>query len=325
MRFGLAILNVPLPDTRRGREFVFSAILLEISYLQIRLARRSRVWQPVSRSQSILGNSPDRAYGLPAHCQMQSVDDFRARCAALGLTIEAEDAIETAPASPLAQPIDVEGRRLGNRWVIHPMEGWDGEADGRVSELVRPAVAELRAQRRQMDLGGRSDGGSARGPRESAAVGDQRIDRGIAEVAARRLAGDPSSGVRSADDLLTGFQLTHSGRFSRPTQAGPAPKILYRHPLLDRKFGLADDHPILTDDEIKRIIDRFIAAGRIAERCGAEFVDVKHCHGYLGHEFLSAVTRPGPYAGLSRTARGSCGRLSREFGRLPRASRSGYA
>ena len=27
------------------------------------------------------------------------------------------------------------------------------------------------------------------------------------------------------------------------------------------------------------------------------FVDVKHCHGYLGHEFLSAVDRPGRYGG----------------------------
>ncbi len=27
------------------------------------------------------------------------------------------------------------------------------------------------------------------------------------------------------------------------------------------------------------------------------FVDVKHCHGYLGHEFLSAVDRPGGYGG----------------------------
>jgi 2,4-dienoyl-CoA reductase-like NADH-dependent reductase (Old Yellow Enzyme family) len=26
-------------------------------------------------------------------------------------------------------------------------------------------------------------------------------------------------------------------------------------------------------------------------------VDVKHCHGYLGHEFLSAYSRPGPYGG----------------------------
>src|SRR5207248_2839715 len=25
--------------------------------------------------------------------------------------------------------------------------------------------------------------------------------------------------------------------------------------------------------------------------------DLKHCHGYLGHEFLSAVDRPGPYGG----------------------------
>ena len=28
-----------------------------------------------------------------------------------------------------------------------------------------------------------------------------------------------------------------------------------------------------------------------------DFVDVKHCHGYLGHEFLSAYTREGRYGG----------------------------
>ena len=30
---------------------------------------------------------------------------------------------------------------------------------------------------------------------------------------------------------------------------------------------------------------------------GADFVDLKHCHGYLLHEFLSAFTRPGKYGG----------------------------
>ena len=39
-----------------------------------------------------------------------------------------------------------------------------------------------------------------------------------------------------------------------------------------------------------------IAAKR-AQQCGFDFVDIKHCHGYLGHEFLSAITRPGPYGG----------------------------
>ena len=48
---------------------------------------------------------------------------------------------------------------------------------------------------------------------------------------------------------------------------------------------------------MRRIIDRFVGAAAIAERCGADFVDVKHCHGYLGHEFLGAVTRPGPFGG----------------------------
>ena len=53
----------------------------------------------------------------------------------------------------------------------------------------------------------------------------------------------------------------------------------------------------MSDDDIARIIERFIAAARVAEQCGARFVDIKHCHGYLGHEFLSAYSRPGPYGG----------------------------
>ena len=36
---------------------------------------------------------------------------------------------------------------------------------------------------------------------------------------------------------------------------------------------------------------------KLAWEAGYQFVDVKHCHGYLGHEFLSAYQRPGPYGG----------------------------
>jgi 2,4-dienoyl-CoA reductase-like NADH-dependent reductase (Old Yellow Enzyme family) len=35
----------------------------------------------------------------------------------------------------------------------------------------------------------------------------------------------------------------------------------------------------------------------LAQKAGFDFVDVKHCHGYLGHEFLSAVDRDGKYGG----------------------------
>ncbi len=35
----------------------------------------------------------------------------------------------------------------------------------------------------------------------------------------------------------------------------------------------------------------------MAWKLGFDFVDIKHCHGYLGHEFLSAHTREGRYGG----------------------------
>jgi 2,4-dienoyl-CoA reductase-like NADH-dependent reductase (Old Yellow Enzyme family) len=53
----------------------------------------------------------------------------------------------------------------------------------------------------------------------------------------------------------------------------------------------------MTDAEIDGLIGDYIRAARRAQTIGFDFVDVKHCHGYLGHEFLSAVTRPGKYGG----------------------------
>src|SRR5207248_9012232 len=58
-----------------------------------------------------------------------------------------------------------------------------------------------------------------------------------------------------------------------------------------------DDSLVISDDYIKRLIDAYIAVARIAARVGFHFVDVKHCHGYLGHEMLSAFTRSGPFGG----------------------------
>jgi 2,4-dienoyl-CoA reductase-like NADH-dependent reductase (Old Yellow Enzyme family) len=102
----------------------------------------------------------------------------------------------------------------------------------------------------------------------------------------------------SADDLVVGLQITHSGRFCRPNRKDLLePKILYHHPVLDRRLSIPPDYPALLDSEVSRIVDHFIEAARLAFEAGFDFVDVKHCHGYLGHEFLTAVDRPGPYGG----------------------------
>jgi 2,4-dienoyl-CoA reductase-like NADH-dependent reductase (Old Yellow Enzyme family) len=101
-----------------------------------------------------------------------------------------------------------------------------------------------------------------------------------------------------AEDLVVGLQLTHSGRFCKPNdQKKMEPQILYYHPVLNKKFGLADDYPTMKDDDIDSLIDDFVKAAVLAQRAGFHFVDLKHCHGYLGHEFLSARTRGGKYGG----------------------------
>jgi 2,4-dienoyl-CoA reductase-like NADH-dependent reductase (Old Yellow Enzyme family) len=73
--------------------------------------------------------------------------------------------------------------------------------------------------------------------------------------------------------------------------------ILYHHPLLDPIFNVSPAMPVLSDAQIETLIEDFVRAAKQAYEIGFEFVDLKHCHGYLGHEFLSAVTRPGPYGG----------------------------
>ena len=57
---------------------------------------------------------------------LKTVADFRSHLASLGLDLPCEDAIASGADSPLAQPIPdltVNGKRIGNRWAIHPMEG----------------------------------------------------------------------------------------------------------------------------------------------------------------------------------------------------------
>jgi 2,4-dienoyl-CoA reductase-like NADH-dependent reductase (Old Yellow Enzyme family) len=72
---------------------------------------------------------------------------------------------------------------------------------------------------------------------------------------------------------------------------------LYRHPYLDEKYNLPADHPVMSDDEIRQLIDQFVQAAVLVQNAGFDFVDLKHCHGYLGHEFLSAIDRECDYGG----------------------------
>ncbi|MGQ9889092.1 MAG: oxidoreductase [Aggregatilineales bacterium] len=228
--------------------------------------------------------------------QLKTPDVFRAYLASIEADLPFDDALETGPGAPLAQPLQIGPFTVGNRFCVLPMEGWDGTRDGRPSRLTLRRWRRFGAGGAKLIWGGeavavRHDG---RANPNQLVIHADTVDDLAALRAALVAAHVEHHG--SAADLLIGLQLTHSGRYSRP-DGPPAPRALYRHPLLDRHVGIADDSALLIDSDIRALIGDFARAAALAQRAGFDFVDLKHCHGYLGHEFLSAVDRPGLYGG----------------------------
>jgi len=232
---------------------------------------------------------------------LKTVEQFRRYLAELGLELPCDEAITAGSASPLARPatgLTINGKTIGNRWAIQPMEGWDGTTSGGITDDVRRRWRRFGQSGAKLICGGeamavRPDGRA--NPNQliisEATKADLAELRDIVLAAHRERYG-------TTDDLVIGFQLTHSGRFCRPNNPGrPEPRVAYRHPLLDRRSAVTTDNQVLTDSELEQLIEHYVKAARIARDVGADFVDIKHCHGYLLHEFLSAFTRPGKYGG----------------------------
>jgi len=229
---------------------------------------------------------------------LRDPDAFERHLRDRGITLPFDRELRSGPDSPLARPLTCGRITLGNRFAIHPMEGWDGTTDGRPTDLTEIRWRNFGRSGAKLVWGGEAVAVRHEGranPNQLVINEDTRGDlarlRETLVAAHREAAG-------SDDGLLVGLQLTHSGRYCQPNvKFRHEPKILYRHPLLDRRLGLPADYPLLTDGEIRGIIGDFHRAARLARMAGFDFVDLKHCHGYLGHEFLSAHTRDGDYGG----------------------------
>jgi 2,4-dienoyl-CoA reductase-like NADH-dependent reductase (Old Yellow Enzyme family) len=177
------------------------------------------------------------------------------------------------------------------------MEGWDGDAQGRPTERTLRRWRRFGESGAALVWGGeacavRADGRA--NPNQLCLETDPDPERSLALLMAELRAGAAERGDASAQ--VVGLQLTHSGRFARP-DGPPAPRTLFRHALLERKYPHDAALAVLTDAELEEIAEAFVGAARLAQRAGFDFVDLKACHGYLLHETLAARSRPGLYGG----------------------------
>jgi len=173
-----------------------------------------------------------------------------------------------ANATPLFTPIRIGPRTAGNRIVFNAMECNDADKQGNPSELTyrryrrclegSPGVIDVEAISVLEDSRGRLNqliGSRANLPALKTFIAEMR---------------------KVNDKPLLLIQLTHSGelsdpQFSRRVCVKPLP-------------GLGGD--LLSEEEVEEIIDRFVTSTQVAYDAGADGVDVKLCHGYIGSQFL---------------------------------------
>ena len=229
---------------------------------------------------------------------LKEAKDFLAHVRSLGVTIPFDTEIAHRRDSPLRSPLQCGGIKIGNRIAVQPMEGWDGTEDGNPTESTVRRWRRFGYSGAKFIWGGEAVAVSHEGranPNQLVIAPHTR--EGLARLRSA-LIEEHRRTTGSQDGLFIGLQLTHSGRFCRPNRHDqPEPRILYHHPILDRRLGSSSSCRLLTDPEIEAIIEDFHRAGKMALELGFDFVDIKHCHGYLGHEFLSAHAREGKYGG----------------------------
>ena len=175
---------------------------------------------------------------------------------------------------------------LKNALATHPMEGCDANLDGSASDLTRRRYARF------------SGSGAALVWMEAISVVPEARTSDHQMMINDNTADSFKSLVEDIkkNDTFVVAQLTHSGRFAKNSDT-PHALFATRSLPFEEKRPQDKDVPVLTDDYLDALPEKFAKAAKIAEDAGFDAIDVKACHQYLLDELLSAHTREGKYGG----------------------------
>ena len=169
---------------------------------------------------------------------------------------------------PLLSPVRIGSRTAANRIAINAMECCDADTGGnpthtafrRYERLARGNAGVIVVEALSV-----VDENRGRLHQLTALPENQK---GLTELVAAMRAANPRPIIL--------WQLTHSGELSSPE---------FSERVCVKPFPGYEGR-LLTEDEVDEILDRFVFAARMAHDCGADGVDFKLCHGYLGTQLL---------------------------------------
>jgi len=202
---------------------------------------------------------------------------------------------------------------LPNRFLVQPMEGFDSSPDGAPTELVFRRYERFAASGAGLIwFEATAVRGDARCNSQQSWINEKSVNRFAAVEEKTRSIAKKIFG----HDIVSVIQLTHSGRYCKPVRGQRSPIIVQHSGVLDPAHHIPADYPLMTDDELDRLQDDYVAAAKLAAKCSFDGVDVKSCHGYLLDELLGAYTREGKYGGSfenrTRFLRETIGRIRSE-------------
>jgi 2,4-dienoyl-CoA reductase-like NADH-dependent reductase (Old Yellow Enzyme family) len=186
----------------------------------------------------------------------------------------------------LLSPIKIGSRTCVNRFFSQPMECTDADAEGNPSDLTYARYENLfKGEAGMVCLEAITITDKNRSRLNQLFIMPQNLPALTKFVQHLR---------QVNPNTLFIYQLTHSGELSNPEFS----KRLSVKPLP------GFNAEVFTEDEFEKIMDDFVLAAKITYDSGADGIDMKFCHGYLGSQILRPYnTRKWKYGGKWKNRR----------------------